>query len=187
VRRGLDGGEVTTTTRDTNRYGYPTRQPAEVIAVLVDDGSAGPVAAVAVREAVALQAPVRFLQVVPGGLDSEARAVTEEALFRAGLHALRGHPRTRSVFETLPPHPSRTIRARSRNAALLVVGEVQPHSVNQFVANLRRSASHCPMRVVAASVHAAAAIDTGLRDSTVPTDHKVGTFGPAGGHATGTR
>jgi hypothetical protein len=119
-----------------------------VIAVLVDDGSAGPVADVAVREAVARQLPVRFLQVVPGGLDDEAKALTEEVLFRAGLHALRGHPRTRSVFETMPTPTSRAVRARSRYAALLVVGEMPPHSGKPLPANESDSAVPCPVRVV---------------------------------------
>jgi len=55
---------VTTTLRDTHRFGYPSRQPAEVVGVLVDDGSARAVASVAVQEAVGREAPVRFLQVV---------------------------------------------------------------------------------------------------------------------------
>jgi hypothetical protein len=123
-------------------------QPAEVIAVLLDDGSAGPVAVVAVHEAVARQLPVRFLQVVPVGLDDEAKALTEEALFRAGLHALRGHPRTRSIFETMPTPTSRAVRARSRYAALLVVGEVPPYSVTTLLADEPDSTVLCPVRVV---------------------------------------
>ena len=60
--RPTDGGHVTTTLRDTHRFGYPSRQPAEVVAVLVDDGSAAAVAIVAVEEAVDREAPGLFLQ-----------------------------------------------------------------------------------------------------------------------------
>lgn len=116
--------------------------------MLLDDGSAGPIAVVAVHEAVARQLPVRFLQVVPLGLDAEARALTEETLFRAGLHALRGHPRTRSIFETMPTPTSRAVRARSRHAALLVVGDGPPPSGNPLPANEPDSAVLCPVRVV---------------------------------------
>jgi hypothetical protein len=39
---------MTTTARDTRCLRYPSREPAEVVALLVDDGSADSVAAVAV-------------------------------------------------------------------------------------------------------------------------------------------
>ena len=47
---------MTTTAGNSHRLGYPSREPAEVVALLVDDGSAASVAAVAVQEAVARQA-----------------------------------------------------------------------------------------------------------------------------------
>jgi hypothetical protein len=110
---------VSSTTRDTRRYGYPSRQPAEVLAVLVDNGSARAVASVAVQEAVARHAPVRFIQVLSPQLDDGGRSIAEETMFRDGLRALRGHPRTHSVFEVLRGHAPETIRSRSRNAELL--------------------------------------------------------------------
>lgn len=139
---------MTTTTRDIHRYGYPSRQPAEVLGVLVDDGSADLVAAVAVQEAVARQAPVRFLQVVPARLDDEARSLAEEAMFRAGLHALRGHPRTPSVFEVVREHPAPTIRTRSRDASLVVVAVDQPQPGRPSLADQCLKAAGCPVRTV---------------------------------------
>ena len=114
------------TLRDTRRYGYPSRQPPEVVAVLLDDGSARAVASVAVKEAVQRQAPVRFLQLVSSHNDDDGRSLAEEAMFRAGLRALHGHPRTHSVFEGVRSHPAAVVRNRSRDAALVVVGIDEP-------------------------------------------------------------
>lgn len=139
---------MTTTTRDIRRYGYPSRQPAEVLGVLVDDGSADLVAAAAVQEAVARQAPVRFLQVVPARLDDEARSLAEEGMFRAGLHALRGHPRTPSVFEVVRDQTAPTIRTRSRDACLVVVAVDQPQPGRPSLADQCLKASRCPVRTV---------------------------------------
>ena len=123
--RATDGVPVTTTLRDTHRFGYTSRQPAEVVAVLVDDESARAVASVAVKEAVERQAPVRFLQVVSSYHDDEGRALAEDTMFLAGLHALHGHPRTHSVFEVVRSDPMAVVRTRSRDAALVVVGSTR--------------------------------------------------------------
>lgn len=141
---------MTTTARDTHRFGYPSRQPAEVVALLVDDGSADRVAAVAVQEAVERRAPVRFLQVVSSHLDEEGRSLVEETMFRAGLHALRGHPRTHSVFEVVRSKPSAVVRSRSREAALVVVGLGEPEIRRQrrSLADRCASAAACPVRTV---------------------------------------
>jgi len=117
---------VARTLRDTRRYGYPSRQPPEVVAVLLDDGSARAVASVAVKEAVQRQAPVRFLQLISSHNDDDGRSLAEEAMFRAGLRALHGHPRTHSVFEVVRSHPAAVVRNRSRDAALVVVGIDEP-------------------------------------------------------------
>ena len=114
------------TLRDTRRYGYPSRQPPEVVAVLLDDGSARAVASVAVKEAVQRQAPVRFLQLISSHNDDDGRSLAEEAMFRAGLRALHGHPRTHSVFEVVRSHPAAVVRNRSRDAALVVVAIDEP-------------------------------------------------------------
>ena len=139
---------MSTATRDTQRFGYPSRSPAEVLAVLVGDGSAGTVASVAVQEAVDRHAPVHFLQIVPTRLAEDARLICEEALFRQGLHALRGHPRTRSVFEVVRGNPAAVIRTRSANAALLVVGTHTPEPDHRSIANQCRKAAQCAVRAV---------------------------------------
>lgn len=140
---------MTTTVRDTHRLGYPSREPAEVVALLVDDGSADSVAAVAVLEAVERQAPVRFLQVVTAHLDDEARSLVEDRTVRAGLHALRGHPRTASVFEVVRRHPSAVVRTRSRAAALVVVDvSNEPAPKRQPLAERCAGVAGCPVLTV---------------------------------------
>ena len=133
---------VSTATRDTHRFGYPSRRPAEVLAVLVGDGSAGTVASIAVEEAVDRHAPVHFLQVVPSDLAEDAR------LFREGLHALRGHPRTRSVFEVVRGSATGVIRSRSANAAVLVVGTASSKPARHSVAAQCLKAAQCAVRAV---------------------------------------
>jgi hypothetical protein len=144
---------VTTSLRDTHRFGYPSRQPAEVVAVLVDDGSARAVAAVAVEEAVERQAPVRFLQVISSYHDEEGRALAEEEMFRAGLRALHGHPRTHSVFEVVRGRPTAVVRTRTRDAALVVVGvdDQATGRGRRSLAERCRSVASCPVRTVLAS------------------------------------
>ena len=139
---------VSSTTRDTRRYGYPSRQPAEVLAVLADDGSARAVASVAVQEAVARHAPIRFIQVLSPQLDDGGRSIAEETMFRDGLRALRGHARTHSVFEVLRGHTPETIRSRSRNAELLVVGSDAQRSGRDSLAGQCLKAASCPVRTV---------------------------------------
>lgn len=141
---------MTTTLRDTHRSGYPSRLPAEVVAVLLDDGSARAVASVAVEEAVERQAPVRFLQLVSSYHDDEGRALAEEKMFRAGLQALHGHPRTHSVFEVVRSDPMAIVRTRSRDAALVVVGVDAKKDVpgGPSLANRCRSAATCPVQTV---------------------------------------
>jgi hypothetical protein len=140
---------VTTTTGHTRWFGQPLRVPAEVIALLVDDGAANAVATVAVREAAHRQAPVRFLQVVPTDLDGPARAQVEESTFRAGLQALRGHPRTASVFEVVRRSPSAAVRRRSRTAALMVIGVADPPAPeHQSLAERCALAAACPVHTV---------------------------------------
>jgi hypothetical protein len=89
------------------RLGAFHRHPTEVVAGLVNDGSALPVAAAAVREAVRRRLPVRFLQLVTGvpGTGHDSSAEADEATVRAGLHALHGHPRTPSTFELVIGDP----------------------------------------------------------------------------------
>jgi nucleotide-binding universal stress UspA family protein len=141
---------VTTTLRDTHRFGYPSRQPAEVVAVLVDDGSARAVASVAVQEAVGRDAPVRFLQVVPTYHHDEGSGLAEDRMFRAALLALHGHPRTHSVFEVVRSDPTAAVRTRSRDAALVVVGVDEERDVPEgpSLANRCRTVASCPVQTV---------------------------------------
>jgi hypothetical protein len=140
---------MTTAARNTHRFGYPSPEPAEVVALLVDDGSDDHVAAVAVEEAVERQAPVRFLHIVPAHLDDEARPLVEERMFRVGLRALRGHPRTASVFEVVRRHPSAVLGRRSRAAALVVVGVSNEQAPErQSRADRCARAASCPVRTV---------------------------------------
>ena len=90
------------------RLGAFHRRPTEVVAGLVNDGSALPVAAAAVREAVRRRLPVRFLQLVAGvpgtGYDSSAEA--DEATFAPGCThctATLGHPAPSSSSSATPP------------------------------------------------------------------------------------
>lgn len=139
---------MTTSTRNTHEFGYPARQPTEVIAVLADDVDAFAVARAAVREAVTRGAPIRFLQVVPGHLDDEACSLAEEAMFRAGLRALRGNPRTHSLFEVVRTEVATAVRARSRDAALVVVGADGERWGPRSLAEQCRMAAACPVRNV---------------------------------------
>ena len=144
---------MTTTLRDTHRFGYPSRQPPEVVAVLVNDGSARVVASAAVAEAVRLHAPVRFLQIVASQHNHDSRLLAEDMLFRAGLRALHGHPRTHSVFEVVQNRTAAVVRTRSRDAALLVVGDDESGSGGErcSLADICRSLAACPVRAVPVS------------------------------------
>ncbi len=152
-----------TASPDTHRHSYPSRQPVEVVAVLADRESAALVARTAVEEAVERQVPVRFLEVLTsytGNADDESRAESEEVLFRAGLHALRGHPRTHSVFEVVRGHVAAVVQQRSLGAALVVVGEDEAYPAeptDRLEAHRRPTlaerclaAAECPVRTVPA-------------------------------------
>ena len=151
---------ATTASPSTHRNRYHSRQPTEVVAVLSDSDSAARVATTAVQEAVERQVPVRFLEVLTSHTDEESCAQAEAILFRAGLHALRGHPRTHSVFEVVRGQVAGVVRERSLGAALVVVGEDEAYPVgptDRSESNARRSlaerclaAAECPVRTVPA-------------------------------------
>jgi hypothetical protein len=114
------GWDVTKPDRP-RRLGYLERRPWESVAVLRNDGSAAAVAGAAVEEAVARRISVHFLQLVGAHHEDPERPFPAEKLtFRAGLHALRGHPRTPSVFEVVVGEPATVTWLRSQHAALLV-------------------------------------------------------------------
>jgi len=158
---------VTAIARDKHGFGYATRQPAEVVAVLAHDGSCEYVASVAVQEAVDRRLPVRFLEVLSPDSDDEGRSTAEEAMFRAGLHALRGHPRTHSVFEVVAKHYAATVQARTRDAALIVVGVdgAEPPGPSSLAGRCATNA-RCPVRTVPAPPRVA--VDNTQRGPKVP-------------------
>jgi hypothetical protein len=112
-----------TTTNHESRHLVMNHSNREVVAGLVNDGSAAPVAIAAVALALSLGCRVRFLQVLEGSPDPEAQADSEAATFQAALQALRGHPRLPSTFEVVYGDPAAVLVARSQHARALVVGE----------------------------------------------------------------
>ena len=115
----------------------------------------------AVQEAVERQVPVRFLEVLTAhttDADDQSCTEAEEILFRAGLHALRGHPRLHSVFEVVRGQVAAVVRQRSLGAALVVVGEDEAYPtepthqpdgrVRLTLAERCLAAAECPVRTV---------------------------------------
>jgi len=130
------------------RLGAFHRRPTEVVAGLVNDGSALPVAAAAVREAVRRRLPVRFLQLVAGIPGNDSSAEADEATFSAGLHALHGHPRTPSTFELVIGDPATQVVARSRGAVVLVVGDHPRDERGPSLADYCRAHADCAVQAV---------------------------------------
>jgi hypothetical protein len=130
------------------RLGAFHRRPTEVVAGLVNDGSALPVAAAAVREAVRRRLPVRFLQLVAGVPGNDSSAEADEATFSAGLHALHGHPRTPSTFELVIGDPATQVVARSRGAVVLVVGDHPRDERGPSLADYCRAHADCAIQAV---------------------------------------
>jgi hypothetical protein len=130
------------------RLGAFHRRPNEVVAGLVNDGSALPVAAAAVREAVRRRLPVRFLQLVAGVPGNDFSAEADEATFRAGLHALHGHPRTPSTFELVIGDPATQVVARSRGAVVLIVGDHPSDERGPSLADYCRAHADCAVHGV---------------------------------------
>jgi hypothetical protein len=156
-----------------------------VVAVLDDAGSAPHVARVAVDEAARRGVPVRFLEVMGAHVDVEARVLTEDLLFRAGLRALRGHPRTHSVFEVVRGHVGAVVRRRSQGALLVVVGEEA--ATGRALASRCLAAAECPVRIV--SPVAERGLERGPERGLEPGHEAViasghGTFGPRGRSST---
>jgi hypothetical protein len=103
--------------------------PRDVVAGLVNDGSATLVAGAAVREAVHRGARVRFIQVLPPGLSAEDRSERDVAMFGVALKALHRQRRVPCTFETVDGDVARALVERSRGAAVLVVGRDSADSV----------------------------------------------------------
>ncbi len=102
--------------------------PADVVAGLINDGSADAVTQAAVREAARRGSRVRFVQIAPPGLDPDERQDLDRATFRSALRALRGH-RVPCSFQIVDGDPGTVLVQQSQDAALLVVGHgVARHS-----------------------------------------------------------
>ena len=131
------------------------RRLGDVVAGLVNDGSAYAVARAAAREASHRGTGVRFLQVVPVGLGMDERADVDRATFRAALDGLRGLPRVGCTFEVVDGEVAQALIERSRDAALLVVGRDLPVTEHDVARVCQRDAA-CDVLTVftAASSHA---------------------------------
>jgi hypothetical protein len=119
----------------------PTRPtPAgEVVAAVVNNGSAADVARTAVRLAVARRCRVRFVQVLTAHSHEDAGSAT----FGIALRAVRGH-RIPMAFEVASGHPGRTLVERSDGAAALVVG-TETAGVSSGTARYCRAHARCPV------------------------------------------
>jgi hypothetical protein len=97
----------------------------DVVAGLVNGGSAYAVARAAVEAAVARGARVRFVQVPPPGLDVEERHDADRTTFREALRAMHGLPKVACSFELVDGEPTDVLVRASAHAGLLVVGDDQ--------------------------------------------------------------
>lgn len=124
---------------------YHRRPPGgEVVAGLVNDGSAEVVARAAVEEAASRHCAVRFVQVL--SMTSTAPEADEKT-FAAAMHALARHSRVRATFEVVGGDPVAVLVSRTSGASVLVLGEDQLEAVPPIAADAQRDA-HCPVRLV---------------------------------------
>ena len=126
---------------------------SEVVAGLGVDGSAHEVALEAVRLARELRVAVRFVQVLPEGLQPHDRAEADTAIFEAALRALQGRPRIHATFETPSRDPCEVLVARARGAVGLVVAADRPSALDEPapVAAYCAARARCPLHVVESS------------------------------------
>jgi len=135
-------------TPTVDRHVTPSRSVVgEVVAGLVNDGSAVAVAAAAVQEAASRGVGIRFVQVLPDTMERDAVVAADAETFRAAMHALRGHSRTRCTFEVVTGSPEQVLVERSWSASVLVVGEDRPTSGAE-VAKFCKQYAACPVRTV---------------------------------------
>jgi len=120
----------------------------DVVAGLVNDGMATLVASAAVREAVHRGSRVRFVQVLPAGLNVEERTEMDVAMFGVALRALHRQRRVPCTFETVEGDAALTLVERSRGAAVLVVGRDAPDAV-YFVGKYCQEHACCDVLTVA--------------------------------------
>jgi len=125
---------------------HPDQQPAtaararpvapDVVAGLVNDGSAYAVARAAAREAARRGSRVKFVQVAAVGISPEEREDVDRFTFQAALRALKGLQRVPCTFEVVDGDAGAALVERSVGAGLLVVGRDAP-------ADDRDVARHC--------------------------------------------
>lgn len=132
---------------------HPLDAPGrEVVVGLVNDGMALGVALRGVELAGGLGASVRFVQVVPSGLDPGERAEAESATFAAGLRALRHGRHRGATFESPGGDPAAVLVARSAKAVGLVVGEdrdrVEAATGDTEVGAYCSAHARCPVHIV---------------------------------------
>lgn len=111
----------------------------EVVAGLVNDGSAAEVARAAVRLAAAHECRVRFVEVRTVHSHEDAGAAT----FGIALRAARGQGAP-IVFEVISGHPGRRLVERSAGAAALVVGRHRAGG-SSGTADYCRAHARCPV------------------------------------------
>ncbi len=119
-------------------------QTGEVVAGLVNDGSADAVARAAVEEAATRRCAVRFVQVL--SIESTATHA-DERTFSAAMHALARHSRVRATFEVVGGDPVAVLISRTAGASVLVLGEDQERAHQSIAAAAQRGA-HCPVRLI---------------------------------------
>jgi len=144
----------------------PSFQP-DVVAGLVNDGMATLVAAAAVREAVHRGSRVRFVQVLPAGLNAEDRTEIDVAMFGVALRALHRQRRVPCTFETVEGDAALMLVERSRGAAVLVVGRDSPDTAH-FVGKYCQEHACCDVLTVAGpelSLQPAGGVDVGAPTS----------------------
>jgi len=134
--------------RDLIPCGTTGAGPADVVAGLLNNGMAFSVATAAVHEAVRRAGRVRFVQVLPPGLDADERAEAELATFGVALHALHGHQRVPCTFEAVQGDAGQVLVERSHDAAVLVVGRDDSDAA-ELVGQYCQRHSGCDVLVVA--------------------------------------
>lgn len=133
----------TRTTRATGpRRGADGRVRHEVVAGLVNDGSAASVAQAAVLEALRIGGRVVFVHMgTDRPADADDDAGGQSATFRCALEALRRRPRPPSSFEAVRGDAVKGLVDRSRRASLLVLGEDRPAAADPVTVRCRQLAA----------------------------------------------
>jgi len=120
----------------------------DVVAGLVNDGSAYAVARAAAREAARRGSRVKFVQVAAAGISPEERDDVDRSTFKAALRALKGLQRVPCTFEVVDGEAGAALVERSVGAGLLVVGRDAPAD-DRDVARRCQAYARCDVLTVA--------------------------------------